>query len=159
MNLFAVNLLLAALWAAVSGDATLMGLATGFAAGFAALWLFRPLFGDEAPAYLLRVPRLIRLALIFLRELVKSSLRVAQDVLSPRPRHKPAVIAVPLRARTDMEILLVSSLVTLTPGTLSLDLSPDGRTLFVHAMFADDPDALRAEIRDTLETPVLEALA
>lgn len=88
-----------------------------------------------------------------------SSLRVARDVLSIRPDARPGIVAVPLRARSETEVLIVSSLVTLTPGTLSLDLSADGETLYVHAMFLDEPDAMRAEIRDTLETPVLEALS
>ncbi|MEL6196786.1 MAG: Na+/H+ antiporter subunit E, partial [Pseudomonadota bacterium] len=109
--------------------------------------------------YFLRVPRLVRLSAIFLRELVLSSIRVARDVLSPWPNARPGIVAVPLRATGETEILIVSSLVTLTPGTLSLDLSDDCDTLYVHGMFVDDPDELRAEIRDILESPVLEALS
>ncbi|MEL6576106.1 MAG: Na+/H+ antiporter subunit E [Pseudomonadota bacterium] len=157
MNIFAINLLLAFAWGALAADYSITSLAIGFVLGFAALWVVRGLFPDEG--YFLRVPRLVRLALIFLRELVLSSLRVARDVLSLRPNARPGIVAVPLRARTETEVLVVSSLVTLTPGTLSLDLSPDGETLYVHAMFLDEPEAMRAEIRDTLETPVLEALS
>ncbi|MEM6488161.1 MAG: Na+/H+ antiporter subunit E [Pseudomonadota bacterium] len=157
MNVFAVNLLLAGAWGALAADWSVTSLAIGYLLGFAALWVVRPLFPDDG--YFLRVPRLIRLVAVFLRELIMSSLRVAWDVLSLRPRSRPGIIAVPMRARGETELLVVSSLVTLTPGTLSLDLSDDGETLYVHAMFADDPDGLRAEIRDTLETPVLEALS
>ncbi len=156
MNAFAMNLLFAVLWAALSGAFTLTSLGIGFLVGFAALSVARPLFTEDG--YFLRLPRLIRLSVMFLWELVKSSIRVAVDVLTPGPRSHPGIIAVPMRSRSETEIFLFSSLVTLTPGTLSLDLSEDCQTLYVHAMFVDDPDALRAELRDTLETPVLKAL-
>jgi multicomponent Na+:H+ antiporter subunit E len=157
VNVFAINLLLAASWAALAGAFTLSNLVVGFVLGFVALWVARPLFPDDG--YFLRLPRLVRLALVFLRELVLSSIKVTRDVLSFRPINSPGVIAVPLKATSEVELLLVSSLVTLTPGTLSLDLSEDGRSLYVHAMFVDDPDALRAELVETLEKPVLEALS
>lgn len=157
MNIFAINLLLAGAWAALAGDFTLANLVIGYGLGFVALWVSQPLFPGDP--YFLRVPRLVRLALIFMRELVLSSLRVARDVLSPIQTNRPGIVAVPLRARSETELLLVSSLVTLTPGTLSLDLSEDGTELYVHAMFVDDPEALRRDIIDTLEEPVLKALA
>lgn len=156
MNPFAINLLLALAWAALAGEFTLVTLGIGFLLGFAALWLARPLFGDTH--YFVRLPRLLRLGAVFVVELVVSSLRVARDVLTPVPKNKPGIVAVPLRVTGETGTLLLSSLVTLTPGTLSLDLSENGQTLYVHAMFVDDPGALRAEIAETLEQPVLEAL-
>ncbi|MEM6972821.1 MAG: Na+/H+ antiporter subunit E [Pseudomonadota bacterium] len=157
MNIFAVNLLLAGAWGALAADWSITSLVIGFNLGFAALWVVRGLFPEDG--YFLRVPRLIRMTLIFLRELVLSSIRVTRDVLAIRPSARPGIIAVPLRAKTEAELLMVSSLVTLTPGTLSLDLSADNKTLYVHAMFVDDLEELRAEIQETLETPVLEALS
>ncbi|MEM1314066.1 MAG: Na+/H+ antiporter subunit E, partial [Pseudomonadota bacterium] len=71
--------------------------------------------------------------------------------------NRPGIIAVPIRTRTETGTLVFSSLVSLTPGSLSLDLSEDGETLFVHAMFVDDPDGIRADMRK-LEDPVLEAV-
>lgn len=156
MNVFAVNLLLALIWAAFSGEFTLTSLSIGFALGFAALSLVNPLFAERS--YFKRLPRLLRLAGIFAVELVVSSVRVAIDVLRPKAINRPGIVAVPLRCRDEVDRFLLSSLVTLTPGTLSLDLSDDDEILYVHAMFVEDPDALRAEIRDTLETPVLKAL-
>lgn len=156
MSPFAINLLLAVAWAALAGAFTVVTLGIGFLVGFGALAAVRPLFAEQG--YFLRLPRLLRLAGVFLGELVVSSLRVAAAVLAPVPRLRPGIVAVPLRVEGETGLLLLSSLVTLTPGTLSLDLSADARTLYVHALFVDDPDALRAEIRDTLETPVLKAI-
>jgi multicomponent Na+:H+ antiporter subunit E len=68
-------------------------------------------------------------------------------------------VGIPLRARTDAEITVLANLISLTPGTLSLDVSPDRRVLYVHAMdLAGGPDALRTDIRDTLEGRVLTLL-
>ncbi len=67
-------------------------------------------------------------------------------------------MAVPLDARTDGQIAVLSNLISLTPGTLSLDVSPDRRTLYVHAMSVSSPDVLRREIKEGFERRVLEAL-
>jgi multicomponent Na+:H+ antiporter subunit E len=64
----------------------------------------------------------------------------------------------PLDARTDEEITMLANLVTLTPGTVCLDVSEDRRTMFIHAMFVNDPDELRNEIKQGLERRVLELL-
>ena len=64
----------------------------------------------------------------------------------------------PLDVKSDAGILLVANLIALTPGTLSLDLSRDRRTLYVHAMFIDDPDALRRELKQGMERRVIEVV-
>ena len=87
-----------------------------------------------------------------------SSLQVAWDVLTPMHRSRPGIVAVPIEAKTDFEITTLANLVSLTPGTLSLDLSSDHKTLYVHAMFVDDPETIRRDIRLGMERRVLEAL-
>ncbi|MGD9115245.1 MAG: Na+/H+ antiporter subunit E, partial [Desulfobacterales bacterium] len=64
----------------------------------------------------------------------------------------------PLDARTDVEIMLVANLISLTPGTLSLDLSDDGRVLYIHVMFLDDIEKTRQQIKQGLERRVLEVM-
>jgi multicomponent Na+:H+ antiporter subunit E len=71
---------------------------------------------------------------------------------------RPGVIAIPLAAKTDLEITLLANLVSLTPGTLSLDVSDDKSVLYIHAMFVDDPDELRHEIKAGFERRVIEVL-
>ena len=72
---------------------------------------------------------------------------------------RPGVIGIPIRAKTDLEITILANLITMTPGTLSLDISPDRRTLYIHAMYIHDPGALRKDIQENLERRVLELLA
>lgn len=158
MNLFALNILLAVVWAALWAAFTLPALLSGFVIGYGALWLVQPLFGERSP-YFLRVWRAIRLMLFFLWELVVSSIRVAWDIVTPSHYSNPAIVEMPLDVESDIEILLVTTLISLTPGTLSLDVTPDRKTLIVHAMFADDPDALVREMKDGMERMVKEVFA
>jgi multicomponent Na+:H+ antiporter subunit E len=156
MNLFVLNSLLALGFSAVLGEFSVSGFAAGYAVGFLALWVTRPLYGDNS--YFKRLPRGLGLAGYFLYQLLVSNLRVLWDVITPRQGSRPGIVGVPLAARTDLEITLVANLVSLTPGTLSLDVSDDRQTLYVHVMFMDDIDAVRAAIKDGIERRVLEVL-
>ncbi|MBO6602232.1 MULTISPECIES: Na+/H+ antiporter subunit E [Paracoccaceae] len=157
MNIFTLNIVLAISWAALTGNFTLTGLVVGFAFGSAALYVTRPLFpGSER--YFLRAWRWIKLITLFLYELVVSSIEVVWDVLTPTQKSKPGIISMPLDAKGEMEVLLVTNLISLTPGTLSLDVTDDGKTLYIHAMFADDPDAIRKQLKQGMERWVIEAM-
>ena len=92
---------------------------------------------------------------LFVYELFVSSFRVAWDVVTPRHRARPGILAVPLDARAPGEITLLANFISLTPGSLSLDVSADRSVLFVHMMFIDDPETERAAIR-ALEQRVLK---
>jgi len=156
MNVFALNTILAFGWAALVGQFTLASLLIGFGVGYFTLWVARPLFGDTT--YFERVWRVLRLAVLFVYELVISSLRVVWDVVTPSHLSRPGIIAMPLDAKGEGEILLVASLISLTPGSLSLDVSADRKTLYVHAMFVDDPEAVRQGLKQGMERRVIEAM-
>ncbi|MCU4653033.1 Na+/H+ antiporter subunit E [Roseibacterium sp. SDUM158016] len=157
MNIFTLNIVLAVAWAALTGNVTLSGLAVGFALGSAALYVTRPLF-PGSDRYFKRVWLWSKLIVLFLYELVVSSVQVIWDVLTPQHKARPGIIAMPLDAKGEMEILLVTNLISLTPGTLSLDVTDDCNTLYIHAMFADDPDAIRAQLKGGMERWVIEAM-
>lgn len=150
------NVLLALIWSAMTGAFTLPNLFVGFVLGYLTLLILKPLLGESA--YYAKFPKTIGFLFYFLKEVVESSLRVAWDVITPTHYNRPGIVAIPLNARTDLEITLVANLISLTPGTLSLDVSPDRRTLYIHAMFAEDPDGIRRDIRDGLERRLLELL-
>jgi len=156
MNILSTNLILAIVWAALTGAFSFGALLTGFVIGFAALWVIQPLTG--ATSYHARVFAWIRLVAMFHYQLLVSSLAVAWDVLTPRHHSRPAIVDVPLDVESDAGILLFTNLVSLTPGTLSLDVTDDRKTLRVHAMFADDPEALCREIKSGMEQWVIAAV-
>ena len=105
-----------------------------------------------------RTSGLLRLCGMFAFELVISSLRVAWDVVTPRHLSRPGILAVPLDAKTDVEITVFANLLCLTPGTLSLAVSEDRRVLYVHAMFIEHPEEDCGHLKRTFERRVLEAL-
>jgi multicomponent Na+:H+ antiporter subunit E len=71
------------------------------------------------------------------------------------PATCPGIIAVPLDANRDAEILLLTALINLTPGSVALDISPDRKLLYVHSMYVDSADSARAEIKAGYERRVL----
>jgi len=156
MNLFLLNIFLALGFSAVLGQLNLSGFITGFVVGYAALWLTKPLYGKTR--YFERLAGVLRLIGFFGKELLVSNLRVLWDVLTPRHISRPGIIGLPLDARTDVEIMLVANLISLTPGTLSLDLSEDRRVLYVHVMFLDDIEKAKQQIKQGLERRVLEVI-
>ena len=81
--------------------------------------------------------------------------RLALDVATPYYHMKPGIIAVPLDATENSQILLLSMLINTTPGSVALDVSPDRKTLYVHVMYMDTPDAAREEIKQGFERRVL----
>lgn len=156
MNLLVLNLLLALAWMGFNADFSLGGFTAGFVLGHGVLWLGRPLYPSQ------RYFRVFwgSLGYFFwlLKEIVTSSLKVAASVLGFGDKVQPAVIAIPLDARTDLEITLLACSITLTPGTLTLDVSPDRKHLYVHAMFGGDAAALCADTKDSMERRILEVL-
>ena len=158
MQLFVTNILISMLWALLIGRVTVGSLTVGFILGYITLSLLYPHGKGRKQSYFRKSMQLVRFTLFFLKELVVSSWRVACDVVKPLPLMRPGVIGIPLDAETDLEITLLANVISLTPGTLSLDVSPDRRTLYIHAMYVTDPDALRREIKEGLERRLLEVL-
>lgn len=154
MKLALVNILLAVAWASVSGSFTLVNLLFGFLLGGLTLLLIRDQAGR--PTYFRRAVLVAQLLLIFLWELVKSSVRVAVIVLSRERDLTPAIVAYPLTVDRDFEITMLANLITLTPGTLSLDVSEDCRTLYIHCIDVPDTEAAIRDIRDAFERRILE---
>jgi len=157
MNLFVLNLGLAVLWASFDGSFTVASLAVGFVIGFGALWMIQPLLGGPSP-YFRRAYTWSRLFVMFHYELLVSSIAVIWDVITPTQLSRPAIIEMPLDVKSDVGILLVTNLISLTPGTLSLDISDDRKTLYVHAMFADNPEEIVRTLKDGMERWVIEAI-
>nr|WP_210382262.1 Na+/H+ antiporter subunit E [Jiella sonneratiae] len=153
--MFLINIVLALTWTVVSGSFTFLNLVFGFLLGAASLYLIRREIGTTG--YVDRFFRIGSLFLLFVKELLLSAWRVAVVVLSPKMDLTPGVFAYRLKVDRDFEITLLANLITLTPGTLSVDVSEDRSTLYVHAIDCSDPDSTRADIASGFERKILEA--
>ncbi len=147
------SILLALAWAALQGEFTLGNLVVGYAFGYVILALLSK--GGVMPSnFAGRVAHAISLALYFGWALVLANIRVALDVIRPRTAIRPAVVGIPLDITLDGEILLLSMLINITPGSVTIDLSDDRTTLYVHVMHMDDPESTRTEIKEGFERRV-----
>ncbi len=100
----------------------------------------------------------IRFGLYVLWEIIIANIRVAWHVITPGSLARPGVIAIPLDCTTDVEITCFANIISLTPGTLTLDISRDRKTIYIHAMFIDDIEKLKQSVKYQFEQPILELL-
>jgi multisubunit Na+/H+ antiporter MnhE subunit len=148
---------LAVMWMVLQRRLMLADLAIGYAVALVVVWVCRDFWTERV-----RVRRplaMVRLLLVFLREIVVASLQVTWIILQPKMPVRPAFIVVPLTLTDDLQITMLASMITLTPGTLTLDVAPDRSALYVHCLAAPDPDAVRAQIATMFEQPVGEGVA
>ena len=157
MSTLIQNVLLAVLWAITIGDFTPGNILLGFALGYVALRVaLNRGRGDQK--YFSKFTDLIALGVFFVKELIVANVRVAIQTVSPLHRLRPGILAVPIEPMSDAEITLLSSFITLTPGTLTLDVSSDRTVLFIHFMHIDDAEEQRREIQQGFARRVMEAM-
>ena len=150
------NILLAAAWVLMTGSFEFLNYVFGFAIGYTVILLMSRSV-SALTDYPRRLPRAIYFLLYLIGELIKSNVKIAFDIITPTFLGKPGVIGIELDARTNLEITLVANLISLTPGTLSLDVSANKKILFVHAMYLINEDAVRAELKH-LEQRLLKVM-
>ncbi|MCI3923642.1 Na+/H+ antiporter subunit E [Paenibacillus sp. TRM 82003] len=149
-----LNVLLALVWMLLVHDGSFAGLVVGYAIGFVFLFGLRRFFNQ--PFYAKRIWAIVKLLWLFLKELVLSNLTVIREILRPRLNVRPGIFALNTELKSDWEITMLSCLITLTPGTLTMEVSPDQRTLYIHAMDIGDAEMLRKEIKGSFERAILE---
>ncbi|MDQ6421908.1 Na+/H+ antiporter subunit E [Paenibacillus sp. LHD-117] len=98
----------------------------------------------------------VKLFALFMKELLVSSVAVLQLVMNPKLNIRPGIFKLDTELKTDFEITLLSCLICLTPGTMTLDVSGDGRTLYIHAIDIDDAEGLAAQIKGSFERAIME---
>lgn len=91
-------------------------------------------------------------------KIVQSNLILAKVILQPQPPINPGIVAIPLTASSNLELMILASVITLTPGTISVDLgkNPQGQqVLYVHILATGDPTAFQTEVKTTFERLLL----
>jgi len=154
MNRFLLNILLGMVWMFLTGDLEYSNFIEGFIIGFLIIWITK--YASQSNDYVSKIPKIISFAIYFIYELILANLKITIDVLTPKHRMEPAIIAVPLDAETNFEITILANLITLTPGSLSLDVSEDRKVLYVHSMYVSDAEKFRDQIKNGFERKLLE---
>lgn len=92
----------------------------------------------------------------YLGEIILANIQVAREILSPKFNIRPAILEIPMHIQSDVQLLTLHNLITMTPGTLSLDISVDRKSIYVHVMMVDDIEQAKQEIKNSIEKRILE---
>lgn len=150
------NLLLATCWVFLTGSFEVLNYLFGFFVGYLVIALIHQL-SPSFRSYPRRLPNFLAFVGYFIRELIRSNIKVATDIVTPPWYMKPGVISFKISNLSNLEITALSNLITLTPGTLVLDVSEDKSTLFVHSMFLHDEEQVQNDLRQ-LEQRLLQVI-
>lgn len=150
---FLTNILLMLMWVFLTGSYELSSFTFGFFIGFFIMWIIGS--QKQSNKYVKIIPRIISFIFYFLYEVIVANLQVAYEVMTPNLYVKPGIIKIPLDVETNTEISILANLITLTPGTLSIDVSDDKKVLYVHSMYVTDKDKFIHDIKNGFERRIL----
>lgn len=149
-----LNMLIAVIWMLLQNNFTPVEFMLGYIVGLILLFFLRRFLKFDF--YFRRIYALFKLLILFSYKLILSNYDVIKIILSPKLDIQPGIIAVPTQLKTDWEVTLLANLISLTPGTLSMYFSEDGRTIYIHSIHVPDKEAAIKEIHDTFEKAILE---
>ncbi|HLS60371.1 MAG TPA: Na+/H+ antiporter subunit E [Virgibacillus sp.] len=149
-----VNVLMAVIWTFLQNTYTATSFIVGYMIGILILFMLRRFLVSDF--YLHRVWAIIKLIMLFIIELIKANIDVIKIVLRPKLNNEPGIVAVTTRLESDAEITLLAALISLTPGTISMDFSEDSKTIYIHAIDVPDKEEMIEEIHDTFERAIME---
>lgn len=149
---FIVNLLVAIIWLFVTDSYTLNNFVLGFLFGLILVYLLHHVMPGRF--YLVRIYRIIVLILTFLSELIKANFDVLKIILKPSITNKPGFFVYETDLKKDWQIVLLSNLITLTPGTVVLGISDDRKKIYIHAIDFSTKEEEVESIKSSLEKVV-----
>ncbi|MAE67640.1 MAG: Na+/H+ antiporter subunit E [Phycisphaeraceae bacterium] len=146
VRLLLLNILLAVLWMFMWNAIDIFTLLFGFALGYLLLGVISRVTVQDKDGYGVKGWRLFSFAFYFMRILVIANLQVAREIVTPGFGMSPGILRYDVSGMTELQITSLANAITLTPGTLSVDVSDEGDALFVHCMYASDRDATIREL-------------
>jgi multicomponent Na+:H+ antiporter subunit E len=147
MNLFLLNLVLALTWCVLNSSFQLADLVIGMLFGATVIGLAQRALGQR-PGYLHALWTLLGFLWFAIYEIVLANIALARVLLRRNLQLRPEVVAIPLKPQGAGATTVLANLITLTPGTLTLDLAPDARTIYVHNLVLDDKEAFVNQVKD-----------
>ena len=152
-----LSLVILALWLALAGSFAPGHLLLGAALGLSIPWLTHAFWPD--PPRVARPDAAVRLFFVVLYDIVVANWIVARRVLGPLERLRPSFVEMPLDAEDFFVATILGSIISLTPGTVSIDIDRQRRILTVHALDVEDTEALIRTIKARYEAPLKEIFA
>jgi len=154
---FLLNLFLTVVYVLLTANTSTPNVIIGFAIGFFVISLYG--LTREGPTYPGKVWRLIRFGVYFLKILVQANMKIAWECITPGMSQTPRILRHDVSDLTDTQMTVLANSITLTPGTLVVDVSDDHKWLYVHCMYAQERSSAIAELRDLHERLKREVFA
>ncbi|EZH65051.1 monovalent cation/H+ antiporter subunit E [Bacillaceae bacterium JMAK1] len=148
-----LNLFIAALWMFLQDDWSISTFTLGYLLGLLLIWMTRRFF--DQPFYLRRIWALIALLVLFIRELISSSILITRQILRPKLNITPGIFTLETTLETDLEITVLALLLMLTPGSVVIEVSEDGKTFYMHAMDIPDSSDMALRSKDKFEKAIM----
>lgn len=149
-----VNIIIAVIWMFLQNSFTFTNFVIGYMIGIFILFILRRFLVFEF--YMNRVLALVKLIILFIIELIKANIDVVKIVLSPKLNNQPGIVAVETRLESNVEITVLAALISLTPGTISMDFSADGKTIYIHSLNVPDKEEMIEQIQNSFERAIME---
>lgn len=149
---FVINLLVSVIWLLVTNSYTLNNFVLGFILGLFLVYLLHRVLSGQF--YLVRIYRIIMLIITFLTELIKANFGVLKIILKPRIENKPGFFVYETELERDWQLVLLSNLITLTPGTVVLGISDDRKKIYIHSIDFSTKEEEIQNIKSSLEKVV-----
>lgn len=153
---FLLNVFIAFLWMLLidEDEIRVNTFLTGFIIGAFIILFMHRFFGQQF--YLRRLIMTIKLVLIFIIEIFLSSILVLKQILSPRLKLKPGIITYKTELKTDGEVTTLALLLTLTPGSVVMEVSPEGNVFYIHAIDVEDSKQFLLKSLKKFEKAIME---
>lgn len=143
------HIVLALLWCMMHNNFYPATFIVGYLLAWASTSMFKVL--TTYKPYRMNVWEGIKLFFIFLKEMIVANLQIAYIIITPPLNIKPGLIEYPLDLKNEGAIVLLANMISLTPGTLSVDIASDRKHIYVHAMVMETPDQMKQQIKNTFE--------
>lgn len=149
-----VNIIIAVTWMFFQNSFMATNFLFGYIIGVIILFILRRFLVFNF--YMNRVWAIIKLIMLFIIELIKANVDMIKIVLSPKLDNQPGIVAVETRLESNVEITLLAALISLTPGTVSMDFSGDGKTIYIHSIDVPDKEEMIEQIQNSFERAIME---
>jgi multicomponent Na+:H+ antiporter subunit E len=140
-----INLFIAALWMFLQDEWSILAFFSGYLVGLFVLFMLRRFFPSSF--YLITFIAILKLILVFIQELITSSILVIRHIVRPKINITPGIFALKINVEGDLEVTLLALLMNLTPGSVVVEVSPDSKVFYIHAM--DIPESSDAAVKSS----------
>ncbi|MEO2203786.1 Na+/H+ antiporter subunit E [Paenibacillus pabuli] len=149
-----LNLIIAFVWMFLNNSWNGVGFLIGYLLGLLLIGSMRRFFPQRF--YIVRVWAILKLLFLLFKELIRASIEVIRQIIKPRLEIRPGIFTYRTQLSSDWEVTFLCLLISLTPGSLPLEISGNQRKLFIHALDIKDEQKMRDDIKNTFEKAIME---